>query len=188
MQSNEWPTQYVAEKPWFNLFGRTYKIFHNGQLSFYVRQKLFRLKEAINVYSDASMQHVKLKIQARNVIDFSATYDVTDEATQERVGSFSRKGFRSMLRDTWTIHDVDGLEIGHIREDSTLLAVIRRVLLKLIPQTFHVSINGTEVGIIKQRFNIFKLVYDVSIKPEHLDPRLGVAATVLLMAIEGRQQ
>ena len=188
MQPNEWPTHYIAEKPWFNLFGRTYKIFQNGQLSFYVRQKLFRLKEAINVYSDESMQHVRPKIQARNVIDFSATYDVTDETTQERVGSFSRKGFRSMLRDTWTILDVDGLEIGQIKEDSTLLAVIRRVFLKLIPQTFHVSIHGAEAGIIKQRFNIFKLVYDVNIKPEHLDPRLGVAASVLLMAIEGRQK
>jgi uncharacterized protein YxjI len=188
MQEPQWPTQFVAEKPLFNLFGRTYKIFHNGTLAFYVRQKLFRLKEAIKVYSDDSMQHIKLEIQARNVIDFSATYDVTDSETRERVGSFARKGFRSMVRDTWTIMNAEGVEIGQIREDSALVAMIRRILLNLIPQTFHMTVNNEDAGTIKQRFNLFKLVFDVTLNTERIDPRLGVAASVLLLAIEGRQK
>ena len=188
MASTEWPSHYIAEKPFFNPFGRTFKIFSGGALRFYVRQKMFRLKEAINVYADERMDAVRLRIKARNVIDFAATYDVTDAEDGALVGSLARKGFRSMLRDTWVIVDPDGNPFGEIREDSALTALIRRIFLSLIPQTFHVSVHGTQVGVIKQRFNLFKIVYDVSIPPDRLDPRLSVAASVLIMAIEGRQQ
>ena len=187
MPSNDWPTHYVAERPFINWFGRTFRIFDRGRLSFFVRQKLFKLKEAINVYADDSMRDIRLQIRARNVIDFSATYDIIDPAHDTIVGSFKRKGFRSMVRDTWTILDASGVEIGTLEEDSALVALIRRLLTSLIPQTFYVSIHGTRAGTIKQRFNLFKIVYDVSIQPDRFDPRMGVAASILLMAIEGRQ-
>ena len=183
MPSNDWPTQYVAERPFINLFGRTFRIFDRGRLSFFVRQKLFKLKEAINVYADDSMRDIRLEIRARNVIDFSATYDIIDPTQETIVGSFRRKGFRSMVRDTWTILDANGVEIGTLEEDSALVALIRRVLTSLIPQTFYVSIHGNRAGIIKQRFNLFKIVYDVSLHSAHFDPRMGVAASILLMAI-----
>lgn len=187
MTTPHWPHTYVAERPFFSLFGRTFKILSNGELVFYVQQKLFKLKEAINVYSDSSKEHSRLEIKARNVIDFSATYDVTDSETQEHVGSLSRKGFRSMFRDTWLIQTNDGTEIGKIEEDSGILAIIRRLFLKIIPQTFHVSVGNERVGTIQQRFNLFKLVYKVNIQRDSLDPRLAIAASVLLLAIEGRQ-
>jgi uncharacterized protein YxjI len=187
MSNSHWPHTYIAERPFFNLFGRTFKILSDGELVFYVQQKLFKLKEAINVYSDATKSHSRLEIQARNVIDFSATYDVTDTETHECVGSLSRKGLRSMFRDTWLIHNTDGTEIGKIEEDSGFLAIIRRMFLKIIPQTFHVSVGDTRVGTIRQHFNLFKLVYEVNIQRDSLDPRLGIAASVLLLAIEGRQ-
>ena len=187
MPPTVWPTHYVAERPFINLFGRTYRIFDGGRLAFFVRQKLFKLKEAINVYGDDTMRDIRLEIRARNVIDFSATYDINDPTQNTLVGSFRRKGIRSLLRDTWTILDASGVEIGTIEEDSALVAMFRRFLTSLIPQTFYVSINGTRAGIIKQRFNLFKIVYDVSIQSPHFDPRMGVAASILLMAIEGRQ-
>jgi len=187
MIPTEWPAQFRAEKPFFNPFGRTFKIHHDGKLAFFVRQKLFRLKEAIKVYSDDSMDHLRLEIQARNVIDFSATYDVTDPATGTTVGSLSRKGLKSMIQDTWTIRNATGDEIGLIEEDSRLLALLRRFLFNIIPQTFNVTVHGQQVGSIRQRFNLLKLVFDVDFNTEELDPRLGVAASVLLLAIEGRQ-
>ena len=62
--------------------------------------------------------------------------------------------------------------------------------LPIIPQTFAIRIGETAVGMIKQRFSLFRLVYDVdfsSAPAGSLDPRLGVAGVVLLLAIEGRQ-
>ncbi len=102
-----------------------------------------------------------------------------------------RKGFKSMLRDEWSILNTDGEVIGKVTEDSGILALIRRFLIKIIPQTLHVYIGTQEVGLIRQRFNLFILSYDVDFSRDEsnaLDRRLGVAMVVLLLAIEGRQR
>jgi len=116
---------------------------------------------------------------------------VTEVATGEKVGAMKREGIRSAtLRDKWTILGVDDNKIGEINEDSLLFALLRRFLSNLIPETFHVHVGGKEVGTIAQTFNPFILTYrvDFSQAGALLDPRLGVAMVVLLLAIEGRQE
>ena len=59
-----------------------------------------------------------------------------------------------------------------------------------MPQSFHAEVGGQRVFEMKQNFNpcVKKMVLDFSVDPRHtLDRRLGMAAAVLLMAIEGRQ-
>ena len=186
--SNElWPARYQATKPMFRFFWSTYKIMTHGELRLFARQKAFRLKESINVYTDASQTHCRLQISARNVIDFSATYDVTDATTGENVGSLQRQGMKSFLRDSWIINDRHNQPIGTIQEDSGALALIRRLFLRWIPQTFHITVGGNPAGTIRQRFHFFTLTYDVDHEHEYLDNRLGLAASILLLAIEGRQ-
>ena len=102
-----------------------------------------------------------------------------------------RKGLKSIFRDEWSILDTEENEIGLVKEDSGLLAIVRRFFLKFLPQTFKVSIGDQEVGQIKQTWNIFKLTYQVDFsgdKAGKLDRRLAVAMIVLLLAIEGRQK
>ena len=43
-------------------------------------QKMFRLREDIRVYSDESKSQEVLSIKARQILDFSAAYDVVDTA------------------------------------------------------------------------------------------------------------
>ena len=104
------------------------------------------------------------------------------------MGACQRKGLRSLFRDEWSLLDADGAEIGNVKEDSLMMALLRRFLFKtLFPQTFVMHDNvGKRLGQIKQRFNPFQLSYDVEF--DGIDPRLGVATTVLLLAIEGRQK
>ena len=129
-----------------------------------------------------------LRIRARSILDFSATYDVVDANSGEKVGALRRQGLKSLLRDSWLILGANDEEIGKIEEDSGFLAIVRRFLLAIIPQSFHVTVGGQPAGVIHQRFNLFRLVYDVDFSKGGLDPRLGVASTVLLLAIEGRQR
>jgi hypothetical protein len=188
MNSQPWPARYQAEKPMFRFFWSTYTIKSHGELRLYARQKAFRLKETINVYTDATQTHCRLQISARNVIDFSATYDVTDATTGERVGSLQRQGIKSFFRDSWIINDQYNQQIGAIQEDSKALALIRRLFLRWIPQSFHITVGGHPAGTIRQRFRFFKLTYDVDHEHGQLDNRLGLAASILLLAIEGRQK
>jgi len=102
-----------------------------------------------------------------------------------------RKGIKSILKDEWVIMDANDHEIGLIQEDSLALALLRRFVMDLIPQTYQGSIGGTPVCKFKQHFNPFvtKITLDFSQDTGNLlDRRLGIAGTVLLCAIEGKQK
>ena len=69
----------------------------NGQLLGYVKQKLFKLKEDINIFADESQTRHLYNIKADRVLDFSAKYNFTD-STGRALGSIRRKGMRSIWK------------------------------------------------------------------------------------------
>jgi len=184
--------QYLARRKVLTLFAPKFHIYDAfGNLVAFVEQKAFKLKEDITVFADEEKQRPLLRIQARQIIDFSAAYDVVDTSTQQKVGALRRKGLKSLLRDEWLLLDATEREIGILREDSQLLATLRRFLSNLIPQRYHIWLDGQEVGRIQQHFNPFVFKVDVDLRADagrRLDRRLALAGVVLLLAIEGRQQ
>jgi uncharacterized protein YxjI len=183
--------RYLVRRKVLTLAGAKFHIFDpDGHLLFFSRMKAFTLREDIRLYRDESMNEELLLIQARQIIDFSAAYDVIDSRSKEKIGAFKRQGLRSLLRDSWIIMDAGDREIGAVREDSLLKALLRRGAANLIPQTFHVEMQGATVCTYRQNFNPFvlKLNVDFSADTRSLfDRRLGIAGAILLGAIEGRQ-
>lgn len=183
---------YLIRKKILSLGGGTFEIFDaRGALVLYSKMKRFRLKEDIRLYTGADMTTEVLAIKARRIMDFSGTYDVMDSRTGERIGALQRSGWRSMLRDQWLIRDAGDNEIGSIQEENMALAVVRRFVTSVIPQTFLVHLAGAPVAEFKQNFNPFvtKLTLDFSGDAQgRLDRRLGIAAGVLLCTIEGKQE
>ena len=187
------PTTYFARKKFWKLFGGEIRIYDGKQkeLLFFVKQKAFKLKEDIRVFSDESASKELLHIGARSVIDFSASYDVTDATTNQRVGIIRRKGLKSLLRDSWVLLDAQEQVIGSVREDSMVMAIFRRFVSALVPQSFHIQVGDAIVGVMKQTFNPFvpNFLIDFSMdQAGKLDRRLGIAIVVLLQIIEGKQQ
>ena len=182
---------FMIRKKLFSFLGQKFHIYGpDERLLFYTKQKAFKLKEDIRVFTDESMTQQVLQIHARGVLDFGMTYDVIDVVANQKVGALRRKGLKSILRDEWHILDVNDQQIGTIQEDSLALAMVRRLLSNLVPQTFHGDIQGRPVMVFKQRFNPFVAKIDVDFTADTenwLDRRLGVAAAVMLSAIEGRQ-
>ena len=78
----------------------------NGNLIGYVKQKLFKLKEDINVFADEGQTQLLYNIKADRVIDFSARYNFTD-ASGTPLGSIKRKGMRSIFRANYEIYDAN---------------------------------------------------------------------------------
>ncbi|MGH9787380.1 MAG: hypothetical protein ACRD4U_01590 [Candidatus Acidiferrales bacterium] len=183
--------QYWARRKVLAAFTPKFHIYDPaGALVAYVEQKAFKLKEDITIFGDEAKTRPLLKIKARAILDISATYDVSDANSGEKVGALRRKGLKSIVQDEWAVLDLSDTEVGTIKEDSTLMAMLRRFLSNLIPQNFHVRIANQDAGIIKQRFNPFVLTHDVDLRPDQgrrFDRRLALAAVVLLLAIEGRQ-
>ena len=184
-------TNYLVRRKVFKLFGAAFHIYDpSGNVAFYSNQKAFKLKEDIRVYTGEDMQTEILTILARQIVDFSAAYDVFDPRSNLKVGAFKRKGMKSLIKDEWIIMDAENREIGLIQEDSMLLALIRRILTNLIPQKYHGLVNGQQVCLFKQNFNPFvtKIQLDYSMDAQGLlDRRLGIAGAILLCAIEGKQ-
>lgn len=182
---------YMVRKKVLKIIGASFHIYNsNEEVIFYVNQKGFKLKEDIKVFTGEDMTQELLSIRARNVIDISATYDVFDTVTGEKLGSLRRKGLKSILKDEWLILDANENEVGNIQEDSMALALVRRLLTNLVPQTFIGTFKEQKVFEFKQRFNIFVQKIDLDFTSDNgriFDRRLGIAAAVLLCAIEGRQ-
>ncbi|MBW3670910.1 MAG: LURP-one-related family protein, partial [Acidobacteria bacterium] len=177
---------YLIRRKVLKLFGGAFHIYDDqGNLVLYSKMKAFKLREDIRLYSDESMGEELLAISARSWADFSTVYDVRD-AAGAAVGSLQRKGFRSLFRDRWTLMDATGREIGMIQEDSAVMAFLRRTILEVLPQKYSVTVGDREVATMKQNFNpfVFKLRVDLSgNRGSQLDPRLALAAGVLLSAV-----
>jgi len=184
--------KYYAKKKLLKIFGGEVRIYDESRsnLLFFVKQKAFKLKEDITVFADEGEKTALLKINARSMLDLGATYDITDAANGQRVGSLRRKFLKSMLRDEWDILDAGEKEIGKVFEDSMIMALLRRFLSNLIPQHFSIEVGGQKVGDLKQTFNPFvpQFNVDFSANQGKLDRRLAIGAVILLQIIEGKQQ
>ena len=182
--------QYLLKRQVFALAGKFRFFDPSGRLVLYSEQKMFKIREDIRVYSDESKTQEVLMIKARQIIDFSAAYDVVDSATGQKVGALRRKGLASILRDEWEILDVGDNVIGKLFEDSMGMALLRRFLSNLIPQNYDITLGTNRVADLKQNFNPFtyELNLDFSMDIGRLlDRRMGLAAGILLAAVEGRQ-
>lgn len=184
-------SKYLLKRQVFALAGKFRVYEPGGQLVLFSEQKMFKIREDIRVYSDESKTQEVLMIKARQIMDFSAAYDVVDSATGQKVGALRRKGLASILRDEWEVLDVGDNVIGKLFEDSMGLALVRRFLSNLVPQNYDITFGTNRVADLKQPFNPFAYQLDLDFSMDInkvLDRRLGIAAGILLAAVEGRQQ
>lgn len=93
-----------------------------GTLIFYVKQKLFRLKEAVNIFADAGQRELAYTINADRILDFSARYHFADAAGRP-VGSVRREGLRSIWRAHYEILDGDQ-PILTVQEENPWIKVL----------------------------------------------------------------
>ena len=182
---------YLLKRQAISLTGKFRFYDPMGNLVMFSEQKMFKLREDIRVYSDEGKTQEVLSIKARQIMDFSASYDVVDSAMNQKVGALRRKGLRSILRDEWEVLDANDNMIGLIFEDSIGLALLRRFLLgSWLPQNYDITLGQTRVGDLRQNFNLFRyeLNLDFSMDTARmLDRRLGIAAGTLLAAVEGKE-
>lgn len=182
--------QYVIRRKFLRLFGNEFRVFDPaGNQVLFSRQKAFKLREDIRVWSGDDMQTELLRIAARQIVDFSAAFDVIDSTTNTKVGAFKRKGLKSIVRDEWILMDGNDQEIGMFQEDSMGMAILRR-FINIIPQKFHMDVGAAHVANLRQNWNPFVVRVTVDFSPDTqklLDKRFGIAVAILHSAIEGRQ-
>jgi hypothetical protein len=77
---------------------------NQGKLLFVMRQKAFRLKEAIVIYGDEKLQQPLYEIKADRMIDFSARYNFSDPNGMD-LGGIKRQGMKSLWSARYDLFD-----------------------------------------------------------------------------------
>ncbi|XXQ68547.1 hypothetical protein ACKLNO_01380 [Neisseriaceae bacterium B1] len=93
----------------------------------YTRQKIFKIKEGIEIFRNDTRKERLYQINADRIIDFNAAYTITAE-NGEKLGSVRRAGMRSLWRTHYQIFDANGTHIYDIREANPWIAVVDGLL------------------------------------------------------------
>ncbi len=93
-----------------------------GKLLFYVKQKPFKLKEAVTVFADEPMTQPLFKINADRVLDFSARYHFST-TSGVHLGSVKREGIKSLWKSHYEIFEGD-THVMSIREEDPWVKVL----------------------------------------------------------------
>lgn len=99
---------------------------NSGNTIAYVRQKMFKLKEAITVYANENKEEVLYTINADRIIDFNASYYFSD-SDEEVIGKIGRKGMRSLWKASYEIFDNDNKLEFTIKEENPMAKVFDAV-------------------------------------------------------------
>jgi len=186
---------YLIRKKVLKILGEAFHIYTDDsqtELLGYCELKAFKLKEDIRIYTDEKKTTELISIKARSILDFSAGYDVVDAQSGSSLGTFKRKGMKSLFKDTYILLDQHDQEYAELSEDSGLLALIRRFVPFaniLIPQIFHLRGNdgGGSVEYTQKMNPIVQRLTVTGAQSGGFDPRVVLAGGMLLAAIEGKQ-
>jgi uncharacterized protein YxjI len=102
----------------------------NGNLLGYVKQKMFKLKEDINIFADEAQTQLRYNIKADRIIDFSAKYTFTD-ASGRVLGAIKRQGMKSLWKANYDIENAAGQPILKIREENGWVKVVDSIVGEL---------------------------------------------------------
>ena len=88
-----------------------------GLSLFYVKQKLFKFKEAVQVFKDESRAQHLYNIDADRMLDWSARYTFT-RPNGEILGSIKRSGMKSLVAAHYTLLDVTGMPLFELEQNN----------------------------------------------------------------------
>jgi uncharacterized protein YxjI len=113
----------------FSMFSLAQKITikdADGASILFVKQKMFRFKEKVEVFSDATMSTKLFEINADRMLDFSANYKFT-AADGSDWGSVRRHGVRSMWSAHYEIIEDNRVDM-YLREEAPWKKFVESIL------------------------------------------------------------
>jgi uncharacterized protein YxjI len=180
-------SRYSIVRPLWSLLGRTYRVYNElGHLVLFVRHPLFKFRPEFTLFADEAQRVPLLTVRSRRVIAISMEHDVTDAETGRHLASVRNQGLSFLVRDAWHILDDQDRVAGEMIEEGPYL--LRR-LMKFLPGRHSISIGGTTVGHLVQRFRFFTKVFDLElIGPPKIDTRFLLATAILAIQADVRRE
>tara|TARA_B110000977_G_C10812333_1_gene390782 strand:- start:109 stop:705 length:597 start_codon:yes stop_codon:yes gene_type:complete len=138
----------------------------------FVKQKLFKLKEDISIYTDESKAELLFNIKADRWIDFSAAYSIT-HADGKELGKIARKGWRSLWKAKYLLIDQHQKEQFTIEEENGWVKVWDNLLgeIPIIglltgyffnPSYAVINLDGEKVARLKKQASFFGRKFEIT--------------------------
>ena len=104
----------------------------SGKTIFFVREKLFNLRDHISVYRDESKKEILYDLVSNKIIDFQQTFTITN--TQKQViGKIRKKTVRSVIKATYNLQDAEGNHVYTIKERKPSLRFLNFIFDEILP-------------------------------------------------------
>ena len=158
----------------------------------FAKQKMFRLKEDIRIFTDEKMKTELFRIKQQQIFDLWATFAVIDSQTNTTLGYVKRKALSSMfVRDEWEVLNAQKQLVGGLYEEKGR-GLARKYLPggKLIPEKMTFALNGLPVAAIDQQFKIIGDIWELRGMnlPPDFDRRVLLGGMLLMGMIERQRK
>lgn len=130
----------------------------HGNYVAYVREKIFKLKDDVQVFSDESKTKELFRIKANQWIDFNASFSIKDSDGND-FGTLARKGMRSIWKSHYDILDQNKMLVFTLTEENPWVKVLDSMVgeIPIIGAFTGYFFNPTYVIQDKNGQNIFRL-------------------------------
>ncbi|WP_038171102.1 hypothetical protein [Verrucomicrobium sp. BvORR106] len=164
----------------------------------YVKQKLLRLKEKVEVFTDSSRRELLCTIAADRMIDFSASYTFRTPDGQV-MGAVRRRGLKSLWRASYEILDAQGQPTFEIHEENPFAKVLDSVLGEIpvvglltgffAHPRYAVRQEGRTLLRMTKRRAFFEGRFDVEqVEPVQPQDELGIVLSLLMFVLLERSR
>lgn len=161
---------------------------NSGNLLGFCKQKLFKLKEDIRIFTDENQNQELFCIKQDQIMDVWGTFSVYDSFTGAKLGYIKRKLMSELGRDAWEIYNNSDQLIGGIYEKSLGRALARKYMPGggLVPEKMVIELNGQPIAEVNQQFKIIGDIWDMNCQrvPPDFDRRVLLSTMLLMGAIE----
>lgn len=162
----------------------------------YTRQRIFKIKEKIDIFQSARDNTLLYTIQADRIIDFGANYAVRD-ADGNKLGHIKRNGMKSLWKTSYTINDAARQPVYGMHEANPWTAVLDGLVGEipvlglltgyfLNPSYIISTPDGQEIFRLKKEASFLERKFSLY-KTGEADPQqdiLALNAAMMLMLLE----
>lgn len=101
-----------------------------GQTKAYVKQKLFKLKEHVRVFTDETESQIAYEIKADKWLDFNTSYSFLKQDGSS-IGRLARKGWKSLWKAQYELYDENDHQDLIIQEKNAWVKVADGLLSEI---------------------------------------------------------
>jgi uncharacterized protein YxjI len=170
-----------------------------GNVIGYCKQKIFKLKEHVQIFEDTNQANIKYEIRANKWLDFNTTYNFSDKAGNN-LGRLARKGWRSLWKASYFLYDENDQQDLMLNEKNAWVKVLDALLSEIPilgmfsgylfnPSYIITRPDGTLVAIIKKEPSFFGRTFTINKEAEFEQGEENriLLGTMMLLLLERRR-